>query len=193
MQVKGLKRACEWTVRPEPPYHFDGNMHKPSHFPTPDRAWEPGRYWQTLLWKGRAYGLLLENQGTPWRPVVRVSVYADRRPGKHALQELEQEIGYRFNFWQDVSGFYRRYRKDPTIGRLARKWAGMKPLCFCSLYELLIVYVTLQNATVRRTVQMMENLFRAYGPRPGSLENIWPCGGRLKKSRWGRASRNSGD
>jgi N-glycosylase/DNA lyase len=41
----------------------------------------------------------------------------------------------------------------------------MRVNCANSLYELLIISIVLQNATVRRTIQMMDNLFKAYGSR----------------------------
>jgi 3-methyladenine DNA glycosylase/8-oxoguanine DNA glycosylase len=39
----------------------------------------------------------------------------------------------------------------------------MKPVAANSLYETLIIYIVLQNATVRRTRQMLENLFSKFG------------------------------
>jgi 3-methyladenine DNA glycosylase/8-oxoguanine DNA glycosylase len=39
----------------------------------------------------------------------------------------------------------------------------MRPLNCNSLYEYLIIAIVLQNATVRRSVQMMQALFEAYG------------------------------
>jgi 3-methyladenine DNA glycosylase/8-oxoguanine DNA glycosylase len=39
----------------------------------------------------------------------------------------------------------------------------MKPIAANSLYETLIIYLVLQNATVRRSVQMLENLFDRFG------------------------------
>jgi len=41
----------------------------------------------------------------------------------------------------------------------------MKPVAANSLYETLTIYIVLQNATVRRTHQMMENLFDKFGKR----------------------------
>lgn len=41
----------------------------------------------------------------------------------------------------------------------------MKPVAANSLYETLIIYIVLQNATVRRSVQMLENLFKKFGEK----------------------------
>ena len=41
----------------------------------------------------------------------------------------------------------------------------MKPIAANSLYETLMIYLVLQNATVRRSVQMLENLFERFGEK----------------------------
>jgi len=46
-----------------------------------------------------------------------------------------------------------------------KRWRGMRVNCANSLYELLVISIVLQNATVRRTTQMMDNLFNAYGSK----------------------------
>lgn len=39
----------------------------------------------------------------------------------------------------------------------------MRPSAFASLYEYLLIAIVLQNATVRRSVQMMQALLETYG------------------------------
>ena len=41
----------------------------------------------------------------------------------------------------------------------------MKPRAANSLYETLIIYIVLQNAAIRRSVQMLENLFERFGKK----------------------------
>jgi N-glycosylase/DNA lyase len=41
----------------------------------------------------------------------------------------------------------------------------MRVNCANSLYELLMISIVLQNATIKRTIQMMNNLFTAYGSK----------------------------
>lgn len=54
----------------------------------------------------------------------------------------------------------------------------MKPVAANSLYETLVIYIVLQNATVRRTVQMFEALFDNFGKRlkfnGKTLSAFWP-------------------
>ena len=51
--------------------------------------------------------------------------------------------------------------------RVLARWRGVHPSTYSSLYEYLVISTLLQNATVRRTVQMAENLFGQYGRARG--------------------------
>jgi len=51
------------------------------------------------------------------------------------------------------------------LGPLFKKWKGMKPVAANSFYETLVIYIVLQNATVHRTHQMLENLFKKFGKK----------------------------
>lgn len=69
----------------------------------------------------------------------------------------------RCNLRLDLGAFYARFQADPQLGPALARWPGMRPSAFASLYEYLIIAIVLQNATVRRSVQMMQALFEAYG------------------------------
>lgn len=158
-----LTHRCRLTFRPAAPFHFDATLHKPSHFPSSDSAWVPGTYWITMQWGGEALGLKLEHRGSIARPEVRIIVYSKRRLSKEFLDGLRPELDWRFNFSSDLSEFTRRFRRDRMLGPIIRRWRGMRPVAANSLYETLVIYVVLQNATVRRSVQMLEALFHRYG------------------------------
>lgn len=150
-------------LKPKAPYNFDANFHKPSHFPSSDNVWEKGKYWITMLWKGQGLGLKFENQGTINFPKIKINIYSQKPLTKIFIEGLVPEIRWRFNFDSDISEFCEKYKKDRILGPIIKKWRGMKPIAANSLYETLIIYIVLQNATVRRSVQMLENLFNKFG------------------------------
>ncbi len=150
------------TLFPTAPFNFDATMHKPDYFPTPDSAWETGVYWQTMLWRATPLGLKLENRGTIGKPRVRLSVWSPKKLDREFLSSLVAEIEYRYNLKQDLREFNRRFRDDPQLGPIIRKWRGMRTRSG-SLYEYLIIAIVLQNCTVRRSVNMMRALFERYG------------------------------
>jgi len=160
-----LKRKTSFILYPKPPYSFDATIHKPSHFPSSDNEWAKGEYWITMLWHDKALGLKLENKGTNTKPKIKVTIYSEKPLDDGFVRGLIPEIKHRFNTESDVSEFIKLFKKDKVLGPLIRKWGAMKPVAANSLYETLVIYIVLQNATVRRTHQMLENLFNRFGKK----------------------------
>ncbi len=163
MSLTKLSHKETVLLAPVAPYNFDANFHKPSYFPTSGGAWEEGKFWITMLWRGQELGLKFENRGITDKPEIEIGIYSQNTLAEDFLNDLIPELRWRYNFDSDISGFYEKYRSDEVLGPIIEKWKGMKPRAAASLYETLIVYIVLQNATVRRTVQMMENLFERFG------------------------------
>lgn len=160
-----LQNKATIELKPIPPYNFDANFHKPSHFPSSDNIWEKGEYWISMVWDGQELGLKFEDIGTIDIPRIRVNVYSGKTLSKEFIDSLIPEIRWRFNFDSDISEFFEKFKDDKVLGSIIKKWKGMKPIAANSLYETLVIYVVLQNATVRRSVQMLENLFEKFGKK----------------------------
>lgn len=160
-----LKTKIIFYIYPTAPYNFDACLHKPSHFPSSDNIWKKGKYWITMVWKGKYLGLKLEDKGTVSRPKIKVSVYSKQKLLKDFRDSLIPELEWRFNLKSDISEFNKKFKQDKILGPLLKKWKGMKPVAANSLYETLVIYIVLQNATVRRSVQMLENLFNRFGKK----------------------------
>ncbi|MFH1828330.1 MAG: hypothetical protein ABH824_03650 [Nanoarchaeota archaeon] len=163
METIELKRKKSLELKPKSPYNFDANFHKPSHFPSSDNFWEEGKYWITMNWEGKELGLKFENKGTIKNPKIKINIYSQKGLSEEFIKNLIPELRWRFNFDQDISEFCEKYKKDQILAPILKKWQGMKPIAANSLYETLIIYIVLQNATVRRSVQMLENLFEKFG------------------------------
>lgn len=158
-----LAHPTSFLLEPKAPYHFDANLHKPSHFPSSDNAWQPGTGWITMRWDGRRLGLRLEDEGTVDEPKVRLTVFSAARLPHAFLPPLLREVSRRFNFDQDISAFTEAFEDDEYLGPAIRNRRGMKPVAANSLYETLMVYVVLQNTVIRRSIAMLEALFDRFG------------------------------
>lgn len=162
-----LKQKEIVVLNPVPPFAFDPTFHKPDHFTSGDNEWRLGIRWQTWRWPaeagGKALGLKFINAGTEKKPKIKVEIFSDKTLSGNYLQSLTEEIFYRYNLDLDLSGFYNQFKKDKTLGPVIRKWWGMRPGHPSSLYEYLIIGIVLQNATVRRSVQMFKALLENYG------------------------------
>ncbi|MFX1255844.1 MAG: DNA-3-methyladenine glycosylase family protein [Promethearchaeota archaeon] len=148
---------------PKAPFNFDATMHKPDHFPTADNDWQPGIRWQTMLWQKTPLGLKFENQGTINQPKISLLIWSSTELNQEFLNSLSNEINYRYNLQCDLTEFNQKFRNDLQLTPIIDKWKGMRPLNCSSLYEYLIIAIVLQNATVRRSVNMMQALFENYG------------------------------
>lgn len=151
-------------IMPSAPFSFDGTLHKPSHFPTPDNAYCDGHYWQTLFYEDHPYGLEFINAGTTDAPRITLMIYFHSATEKTPdVQALVDEIKYRFDLDSSTREFTSRYAEDTILGPAMKRWRGMRISTAYSLYEFTVVTTVLQNTVVRRTVQMMQNLFHNYG------------------------------
>ncbi len=158
-----IKRVNQVILRPTAPFNFDATSHKPDHFTSGDNCWEKGVRWQTWRWQGKEFGLKFENKGTVEKPKILVTVYAASRSDKKLLDSLIEEIKYRYNLNLDLNGFYKQFSKDKDLSGTIKRWRGMRPGHPSSLYEYLIIGIVLQNATVRRSIQMFKALLEKYG------------------------------
>ena len=189
-----LKEQELIEIIPSSPFDFDSTFHKPDHFTSGDNHWEPGIKWQTWLWENNSIGLKIFNKGTREKPKLNIEIYSNKKLSKDFINSLIEEIKYRYNLNLDLSNFYHAFAKDKTLGPIIKKWRGMRPGHPSSLYEYLLIGIVLQNATVKRSVQMFRALLENYGTllkfdgkelrcffKPGSLQTVSEDGLRALK------------
>ncbi|MBI4640147.1 MAG: hypothetical protein HY731_05605 [Candidatus Tectomicrobia bacterium] len=173
------------SVEPTKPFAFDPTFHKPDHFTSGDNDWELGIRWQTWNWKSEPLGIKFSNRGTVNTPLVEINIYAKEKLSDDFVSSLIEEIKYLYNFNLDLSDFYKSFENDTFLCPILKKWRGMRPGHPSSLYEYLIIGIVLQNASVRRSVQMFKALLENYGTllefdgkklwcfwSPGKLQNV---------------------
>lgn len=172
-------------IKPTSPFAFDPTFHKPDHFTSGDNYWEKEIRWQTWNFKGNCLGIKFENKGTIGNPKIAVHIYSQELLPKDLIDGLISELKYSYNLNLDLSNFYIKFKDDKILGPIIKKWRGMRPGHPSSLYEYLIIGIVLQNATVRRSIQMFKALLENYGTplefddkklwcfwKPGRLKNI---------------------
>jgi len=162
VQIIDARLLAVRMIYPTKPFHFEGTVHKPSHFPSRDNAYETGCYWQTVYLCGQRLGLRLAPQSGPTEG-VELRVFGHTPIEGEDLDTLEKELRWRFDLDADLREFNDRFAADLLLGPAVSRWRGMRVSCAYSLYEFLVVTIVLQNATVRRSVQMLDSLFRRYG------------------------------
>lgn len=152
-----------FLIYPSTPFHFDGTFHKPSHFPDKLDDWKPGKYWQGIRIGKKLFGLKIEDRGSIQKPKLKVSVFYKDNISKEEIKVVKREVVWRFDLDADLKEFNKLAKKDKRFYPVFKKWLGMRNSSSHDLYESLIVAIVLQNATVRRTVQMINALLDNYG------------------------------
>lgn len=160
-----LRQRATARLTPTAPFHFQGTVHKPSHFPAPVSAYQRGVYWQALRLGDDLLGVRMEDAGDSDRPAIDVTLFSPSPLSEAQKDTALDELSWRFDLAADLSPFCRAFHDDPVLGPAIARWRGMRVSASDSLYQTLIIFITLQNATVRRTVQMMDALLSAYGTR----------------------------
>jgi 3-methyladenine DNA glycosylase/8-oxoguanine DNA glycosylase len=173
---KPIKVKLQKTIKVKPtkPFAFDPTFHKPDHFTSGDNYWEPGIRWQTWNWQGKCLGIKFSNKGTIENPLVEIKIFAKAKLSEDFVNSLIEEIKYLYNFNLDLTDFYKTFGKDPILAPIFKKWRGMRPGHPSCLYEYLIIGIILQNASVRRSVQMFKALLENYGtPLEFDGKKLW--------------------
>lgn len=158
-----LKLQQTISVKPTKPFDFDSTFHKPDHFTSGDNFWQPGVRWQTWNWKQIPLGIKFINKGTADHPLLEIKFYAENKLSDDFIDSLTKEIKYLYNFNLDLKDFYKKSRDDRILGPIIKKWKGMRPGHPSSLYEYLIIGIVLQNASIKRSIQMLQTLLENYG------------------------------
>lgn len=157
-----LTARCQFDLHPTAPFNFDGTVHHPDYFPSPDNDWQPGLAWWTLRLDEQTYGLKLEEAGSVDTPRLHLTLFADHPTSAAEAQAVADEIGYELDLYLDLSEFNMLLENDALLSPILPRWRGVRNQC-STLYRSLVIYVVLQNTVVRRTIQMMDNLLRTYG------------------------------
>ncbi len=170
------------SLTPTAPFNFDATFHKPDHFTTGDNHWEPGIRWQTWYWQGQPLGLKFRNAGSVDQPAIQLDIHLHHTSDleQRSLDALVAEVRYRYNLDLDLADFYAAFARDDVLGPILSRWRGLRPGHPSSLYEYLIIGIVLQNATVRRSIQMFQALLECYGRQLSfdgqDLWCLWPPG-----------------
>jgi len=175
MKEKILSLSTTVEIRPSAPFSFTGTFHKPSHFPTQDVAFENDTYWQSIRYQDQLYGLKFENKGRYDNPCILLTIFYENEPD---VESLVKEIEYRYDLNCDMGNFYSLYDSDPFLKPALDRWKGMRVSTPYNFYEFMVVTTMLQNTVVRRSVQMLRNLFDSYGDKLNFDNHIlcafWP-------------------
>ncbi len=165
IKTLNLSRKRIVYIEPTSPFNFEGTFFKPSHFPSKLVYFSRGKLYQGIKLQNKFFGLVLSDSSIGNRPKIKVEIYSKSLITEKNLYSLKSELIERYNLDGNVSEFVKIYRRDRFLAGPIKRWGGTRPSSAYSLYGFLMVATVLQNATVRRSVQMLDNLLKEFGTK----------------------------
>ncbi len=147
-------------VEPTSPFDFRHTLWKPSHFHTALEQHSTSRSWRTFRFGDQICGVV----STMVSPkTIHFDVYGRDGWRPEDTEALRQRAVHAYGLDEDLSPFISLASPLPVMARPLRLFCGMRQSCPENLFEIAIISLMLQNATIARTMQMMDNLLTHYG------------------------------
>jgi len=168
-RTKKLQKICELGLEAVPPFNFKYTVYKPSHFPTKLEYFDEANealYRTFRLSQGKLVGLkMIDLKRAKGKQGIMAEVFSNRALTKGDVKQVESHVIHAYGLNEKVEEFYNAVANDPQIQKSIHNLYGMRVSCFESLFEILNISSMLQNTTVKRSEQMMQNMLSSFGRR----------------------------
>ena len=148
--------------------------------------WDGETYQRTLAVTGEPVEVAVVQTGPAKTPRLQVTVFGNplRPEGKQAVTvALERLLGHRI----DLAAFYQLASRDADLGQLVRRFRGMKPPRFPSVFEGVVNGIACQQLSLTLGIHLLNRLAVNHGlsmvtnrelsnafPRPEDLTHATP-------------------
>lgn len=156
--------SVTFTLKPLPPFRLDLTVwvlrRRPDNLL--DR-WDGDTYRRALALKGGIAIATVCQTGTTASPELLITLLAPRLDTdmtEEAAALLERMLGLRI----DLRGFYDLAARDMKLSVLAKRFRGMKPPRFPTLFEGFANAIACQQLTLTFGIQLINRLIHTFGP-----------------------------
>ncbi len=160
-----LKKQATIYIFPTTPFNFKGTFFKPSRFSSKLIQYSERNLYQGIRIGDKVFGLKVSDLSDFAKPKVKVDLYAIANISDKIKEEIKSELIARNNLDGKIAEFIEKFKSDNLLSCPIKKLKGMRPSTAYSIYEYLMVTIVLQNATVARSIQMMDNLLKMFGEK----------------------------
>ncbi|MGW5515367.1 DNA-3-methyladenine glycosylase family protein [Nocardia africana] len=142
------------------PFNFRYSVWKPSHFATGLERHSQEISWRTFRVGEHVCGVIM-HMADP--DTLQADVFGENGWTEADRERLGARIIHSYGLNEDLSAFVAHAERVPEMRESLTALAGMRQSCPENLFEIAVISLLLQNATVARTTQMMTNLLDHYG------------------------------
>jgi len=153
----------------------------------PDNAvddWDGRTHRRALEVDGVAIEIATVQSGSPLAPRLAVELTGERLD-EGIEQGARSALTRLFGLDRDLSSFYDLAEGDPVLRTLARRFRGVKPPRFTTLFECIVSAIACQQLTLTVGIRLLNRLAETYGtpvrdggpqafPRPAHLAGVSP-------------------
>lgn len=159
MKTIELKERFSVKIKPIKPFNYLYTFWKPSHFYTGLEEHTKTCTWRTFrISKELLVGARIKDEND----FVELTVFSNIELSDEDKKNIIQRVIFSYGLYEK-SDIKIKKEYPLKLRKLMRKFKGMKISCPESLYEMSIISLVLQNATINRTIQMFSNLLDNYG------------------------------
>lgn len=154
-------------LHPRPPFRLDLTawaLRRRTQNPI-DR-WDGRTYRRALLVEGRPVEIAVEQAGGPDDPRLDVAL-TGARPARARTAAVADALTRLLGLEVDLSGFYAAAAADGVLGPLARRYRGLKPPRFPTLFECLLNAVACQQLSLAAGLTVLGRLVERAAPPTG--------------------------
>lgn len=168
-----MSTTTTFLLNPIPPFRLDLTVwvlrRRPSN--VIDR-WDGQTYRRVLSLNDESVEAAVIQSGPPGSPRLRVTLTARRitvNIKMAAVKSLERLLGLRIN----LADFYRRAATDTKLGLLVKRFRGMKPPRFPTVFETLSNAIACQQMSLSLGILLLSRMTEKFGPaRNGSPRKV---------------------
>jgi len=176
--VRAAPDGLRFQVEPAPPFRLDLTVQALRRRPSNavDR-WDGETWRRILLLDGRPCSVEVAQIAPPERPVLRVTVRGSSS-SEGAELTVRAALARLLGVERRLDAFYRMAAGDPDLGPLARRFRGLKPPRFATLFEALVNAFACQQVTLDVGIQLLNRLAESCGPAwdgPGGRARPFPA------------------
>jgi DNA-3-methyladenine glycosylase II len=125
-------------------------------------AWDGSTYRRVLVLDDTPVEVAVTQEGGAETPALRLTLNSagTRTNGR---PEARAALGRILSLDLDIDPFYTLAGKDPVLGPLVRRFRGLRPPRFPSVFECLVNAVALQQLSLAAGLTLLNRLSRTYG------------------------------
>jgi DNA-3-methyladenine glycosylase II len=135
--------------------------------------WDGRTYRRAFTIDGGVIGIAAvqtETGAAPRLMVTLTGAQLDQQAEEAARAAFARSLGLEL----DLSPFYRHAEGDPLLRSLARRFRGLKPPRFPTLFECLVNAIACQQLTITVGIRLLNRLAEAYGASAGEGTRAFP-------------------